>query len=379
MHIPSGTVFKRFFGDTGSDFKEDTIIGPNYVQFDYKPGAWADYTIDGKAGDDTLVGGYGDDEIFGDIGNDTIAGGYGINDLFGEGGIDTLDYSIFGTHLSSSFEKIGNQGVSVDMVTGRARNLDVDLKVDDLFSGFENVNGSNYNDIIDGNGGANRLNGYGGADDIDGGAGRDRIDGGSGNDKLYGDSGNDTITGFTGQDKIYGESGADALYGEDNADDIYGGSSNDYINAGQGADYVNGGSGNDRIYGSSGGDDLKGGTGRDTFVYKSIADSTTATSGRDFITDFNRIDSVTSYDKIDLSKIDANELTSFTNERFKFVGDGFNSRDFNGSAGEIIFVRGTDTTTIYGDTDGDKFADFAIDVQFAEGVSHNLYKSDFVL
>jgi len=47
-------------------------------------------TLNGEAGDDTLVGGYHDDELHGGLGNDTLIGGFGSDELYGELGNDTL-------------------------------------------------------------------------------------------------------------------------------------------------------------------------------------------------------------------------------------------------------------------------------------------------
>ncbi|WP_343407493.1 hypothetical protein [Candidatus Amarolinea dominans] len=54
---------------------------------------------------------------------------------------------------------------------------------------IENVNGSNFDDVISGDGNANRLNGNNGSDTLAGGAGADTINGGNGNDLLAGDGG----------------------------------------------------------------------------------------------------------------------------------------------------------------------------------------------
>ena len=44
----------------------------------------------------------------------------------------------------------------------------------DTLSSIENANGSNFADLLSGNGGPNTLNGLGGNDQIDGGGGADR-------------------------------------------------------------------------------------------------------------------------------------------------------------------------------------------------------------
>jgi len=58
---------------------------------------------------------------------------------------------------------------------------------------IENATGSNYNDVLKGNGSANILNG---------GAGNDTIDGGGGADTIIGGAGHDTMTGGLSNDKF---------------------------------------------------------------------------------------------------------------------------------------------------------------------------------
>jgi serralysin len=322
-HIPVGTVFKRFVGDTGG-FGNDLIAGPNSSSV-YRPLAWADYSIDGGGGDDELIGGHGDDEIFGGSGNDVISGGYGINDLLGEDGEDTLDYSDFG--LNSSYEP-ATLGVYVDMINRFAESRVSQLDFDDEFLGFENVTGSYFNDQIYGDGQANDIKGLGG---------------------------NDLLAGGSNDDFILGGLGADAIYGENDDDYLSGGRGNDLLNGGTGEDNLVGGRENDRLIGGTGADLMSGGSGEDTFVYKSVFDSDVF--GEDFIIGF-----LPGLDTIDLRAIDADEFTAI-NERFTFIGrNAYSAFD---STGELRYSRvfnelGDDITVLEGDVDGDRVSDFSI-------------------
>jgi hypothetical protein len=60
-------------------------------------------------------------------------------------------------------------------------------------------------------------------------------------------------------------------------------------------------------------------------------------------------------DKISLSTIDANRLTAI-DDKFVFIG----TQVFQGKAGELRYEVKDGSTYVYGDTNGDKIADFAI-------------------
>ena len=118
----------------------------------------------GDAGANSLSAFRGDDFIDGLGGNDVIAG---ADRLVGGDGIDTLDYS-------SSFS-----AVSVNLATGELSGGDAQ---GDTISGFENVIGSDEDDTVRGDGGANSLSGGRGNDVLAGGLGRDELTGGTGAD-----------------------------------------------------------------------------------------------------------------------------------------------------------------------------------------------------
>ncbi len=184
-------------------------------------------------GDDVIDGGDGNDRIFGGGGDDVITGGLGADILNGGAGVDTVDYStsIAGINVSLT-QEYGFDGSG-------AR---------DSLAGFENVNGSNFNDTIVGNAGENTIYGNGGVDILYGSYGDDTIYGGEGNDTLFGDiqiatvnDGNDTLFGGAGNDTLIGFGGDDVLNGGEGVDNLWGGSGADtfvFDNTGQGLDYV---------------------------------------------------------------------------------------------------------------------------------------------
>lgn len=136
-----------------------------------------------------------------------------------------------------------------------------------------------------------------------------------------GTSGADTRSGTNWSETLSGDEGADTLKG-------FGG-----------IDTVDGGRGRDRLYGGAGGD---------IFLFET-GDSGKTNAKADTIFD------MTHADDIDLHLIDARQ-TPVDDQAFKFIG----TRDFTGHEGELRYEKLKSDTYIYGDTDGDKKADFAI-------------------
>ena len=93
---------------------------------------------------------------------------------------------------------------------------------------------------------------------------------------LYGEAGNDIIIGMDdwdrlyggdGDDTVYGDGGNDYLYGNAGNDELYGGDENDYLYGDVGDDTLIGGNGGDYLSGGQGNDILRGGDGIDTARY----------------------------------------------------------------------------------------------------------------
>jgi VCBS repeat-containing protein len=146
-------------------------------------------------------------------------------------------------------------------------------------------------------------------------------------------TGSDTINGGGGDDIIYGGSGGDSLGGGNGGDNLYGGSGNDTIS---------GQNNNDVIVGGYGADILSGAGGADQFVYLSNLDT------GDTISDFSQVQG----------------------DKIVFQGLGLASGGFLGAltqAGAVganqfgyMYDAGSNTTTIYVDTDGVIGADLEI-------------------
>ena len=178
------------------------------------------------------------------------------------------------------------------------------------------------------------------------------MSGGDDNDTLRGHNGNDWLSGGEGNDILSGDGGNDWLSGGKGNDTLNGNAGNDWLVGGKGNDILNGNTGDDLLVGGLGRDVLTGGGGVDTFGYSYVEDSVPVAGFLDTIRDFD------ANDFIDLSKIDADAGTA-ANEPFDWKGVS-STNVFTGAAGELYFDPVPNL--LRGDTDGDKHADFAIEV-----------------
>ena len=172
-------------------------------------------SINGGAGDDTLLGGQGDDTLNGGDGNDTLDGKEGGDLLIGGLGLDSADYRFETADLTISIDGLANEK------GGNAEGDNVSLDV-------ERIVGGSGNDLLIGSDGDNSITGREGNDTIQGGFGNDSLDGNEGDDVLAGESGDDVLTGGAGSDVMTGGSGDDSFIANDGeADALDGGVGND--------------------------------------------------------------------------------------------------------------------------------------------------------
>ena len=158
---------------SGGDADGDVISGFENVQ-----GSDHGDIITGDDAANYLIGFGGDDMISGGVGRDSIRGGEGADTLDGGADVDTLQYtdSADGIVIDLNADASGFQSASGGDAEG------------DVISGFENVLGTNSNDIITGDAGRNILNGYAGDDILNGGDAKDALLGGAGADQFVFDT-----------------------------------------------------------------------------------------------------------------------------------------------------------------------------------------------
>ncbi|MEY8144525.1 calcium-binding protein, partial [Falsihalocynthiibacter sp. CO-5D18] len=279
---------------------------------DYLGGDEAANQLKGDAGHDSLYGHGGNDILLGGIGNDILFGGQGEDSLLGDHGDDTLSGGSGGDDLNggegddwaSYFGALA--GVRADLLSAAANTGEAE---GDSYTLIENLIGSDYDDMLFGDNGANTLVGHGGIDQLFGRSGDDQLFGNYGDDLLSGEDGNDRLSGGQGADTLIGGSGNDtALYtqaasalradlfyvaansgdatgdtyssienlvgtafndlllGDNNANSLWGGAGHDTVYGRDGDDHLFGGLGNDTLSGNMGNDSLNGGLGADALI-----------------------------------------------------------------------------------------------------------------
>ncbi len=146
----------------------------------------------GLAGSDRLDGGAGNDSIYGGDGFDFMKPGTGQNYVNGGAGIDWVDFS----------DSTAPVGYVVDLQAGTATQSYWSggwVTNSSTLVNVENVVGTDRNDVIRGDNGANALFG---------GDGNDRLEGRLGDDNLYSGAGNDTMIGGDGDDRLVTQRGS---------------------------------------------------------------------------------------------------------------------------------------------------------------------------
>ncbi|MFM7406409.1 MAG: calcium-binding protein [Cuspidothrix sp.] len=178
-------------------------------------GGDSDDAIDGGNGNDTLNGGNGNDILIGANGNDLFRGSSGNDTVNGGQGIDTADYSQMNTSITLRPTGVLNKGVfgtdqlagmetiianssfannTIDASSAVGASITVNLQTQSLavngvpgvgpftVVNFDDVRGTNLNDIIIGDAQNNILFGNNGNDLLYGGIGNDNLFGGAGAD-----------------------------------------------------------------------------------------------------------------------------------------------------------------------------------------------------
>lgn len=219
----------------------------------------------GGVGNDNLFGLAGDDRLYGGNGEDVLRGGLGADLLDGGAGVDTADYSDVGVAVTIRVSGQSNDGQG---------------SVDTLVN-IENVIGTAFNDVIIGDGGANRLVGGLGADTLSGMAGNDILEGGTGAaNTLIGGLGDDTYIVSVAGDSLVEEAGQgtdtvltalSAFTLRNNIENLTYTGTGGFTGVGNGlANVLTGGAGADVFTGGGGDDIVNGGGGSDLFVLSGV-------------------------------------------------------------------------------------------------------------
>jgi Ca2+-binding RTX toxin-like protein len=230
-----------------------------------------------------VIGSSFDDTLTGSSTNDIFVGGGGADAIVGGDGIDTAEYS-----TSSS-------GVTINLQTGAGLGGDAE---GDHLSTIENLIGSAFNDLLIGDGLANRLDGGSGTDILRGGIGADVLIGGDGTGDTadYSTSsagiliqltaitgGATTGSGGDAQGDLL--SGIEDVIGSAFTDDLRGSTASNRLVSGDGNDILRGGSGADLL--------ISNGTGSKTLIGDGITDGGSAgldtyrtLAGTSFITQY---------------------------------------------------------------------------------------------
>uniref|UniRef100_UPI00054D629E lipase family protein n=1 Tax=Hellea balneolensis TaxID=287478 RepID=UPI00054D629E len=255
--------------------------------------------IYGSDFNDVMTGSSGTNELRGFKGDDILDGSGGNDRLFGGEGADTL---IGGTGIDIAMFTVATAGVTLDLATGGTGGE----AAGDSYSGIEWVFGSDFDDDITGDSGANRLTGNDGNDKLNGAGGNDRLLGGDGNDTINGGDGVDTIFGQAGDDIMIGGAGNDFFFGDSGSDSHDGGTGTDTVSylassSGVTVNMQTGGTGGDaagdtytsieRIFGSGHDDNLTGSDGNDTILGNGGNDFLTGGLGNDSLNGGAGVDS----------------------------------------------------------------------------------------
>ena len=297
----------------------------------------------GSTSDDTLRGDNTVNTISGDNGDDTIEGRGGSDILDGGDGNDTVSYANSGNAVT----------IDLGLVTAQSSLGDAS---GDVLTNFENITGSDYNDVLTGTAAANTLTGGKGDDLLIGLGGGDVLDGGAGNDTVTFAASTSGVTVNLGTG--YGSNGdaqGDTFISVEN---VIGSGYDDILTGSSVVNSITGGAGNDSLFGAGGNDTLDGGDGTDTADYSTV---TTAVN-------FNLTTKVgTVSDGSVISLLNMENLTGGTGNDTLTGDTGANV--LTGNEGDDLLIGGAGADTLIGGA-GNNTASYAT---ATAGVSVNLY------
>ncbi|MGF1464203.1 MAG: hypothetical protein ACFB2Z_13785 [Maricaulaceae bacterium] len=245
------------------------VNGVNLIDIENVIGTAFDDGLFGNNEVNVLEGGDGDDVIHGFAGDDFQSGGAGI---------DTVVFAAAGAGIQVDLRDQVSEEEFAAAVAGEA-SFEATTSGgagENLLSGFENVTGPNFDDVIFGDGAVNVLNGLAGDDVFHTFAGADTVNGGEGSDTILftaapvgvvidlDDNGDATSS--------FGDvlTSIENVSGSDSGDDEISGNAGDNVLDGQGGSDVLNGEGGFDTFISDGFDTIDGGTGFDTVDFSGL-------------------------------------------------------------------------------------------------------------
>lgn len=261
---PTGLVI-NLVTKTNSDADQlsgrwEGVIGTFADDFISAAGATFSVRLEGRSGDDVVVGGDLDDTLVG--GPDDLGSGHGGSDtLIGGGGADAL----YGNSVAGLPDGVADTASYDD---GRASSVVTELagghQDGDFYSDISNLIGGNGNDLLVGDIGPNLLIGNNGADILVGADGVDELRGGLPN-------GNADVSIDVASYRDRGVPVVATLGGANPDGDLFsdisgleGGGAGDTLTGDAFGNLLLGGAGNDTVVGLAGADDLQAGEGEDS-------------------------------------------------------------------------------------------------------------------
>ena len=214
---------------------------------------------------------------------------------------------------------------------------------------------------------ANTITGNAAANIIDGGLGADIMKGGLGNDTYVVNQTGETVTELAAQGTDTVKAAVTYALGANLENLLLTGAAAINGTGNALANTITGNAAANIITGGAGRDTMTGAAGKDVFDFNLVTETTKVAATRDVIKDFVHLT-----DRIDLSTIDANSKLA-ANQAFTFLAT--KGAAFTGVAGQLHYLASGTNTIVEGDTNGDKIADFQIELTGAK----TLTSVDFVL
>ncbi|MEO0978942.1 MAG: calcium-binding protein, partial [Pseudomonadota bacterium] len=235
--------------DDRVDYSDEGLDGAGLIFQGVNVDLAAGTAVDGWGNNDTLIG---IEDVTGTNFADVIVGDGGRNNFRGLAGNDVIDGG--GGDRDRVDYRQDPGGVTVNLATGIATDGWGDT---DTLSNIERIRGSNFDDILTGDGNRNQFKSLDGADIIDGGGGSDTVD--------YADEVSNG--GFQGVNVDLAAGTATDAFGKTDTlisiEEVVGTELDDVLLGDNGDNYLEGREGDDELRGFGGFDELRGGQGND--------------------------------------------------------------------------------------------------------------------